>query len=364
MQAPADYPQAVEILIVDDSRTMRAALRRELETIGFRQIEEAENGEQGLGKLRAREFDLVLLDLDMPVLDGRETLRAIKSDPALCVIPVIVVSGSGQESNAISCITAGAEDFLNKPFDPVLLRARVVSSIERKRLRDQDRRLVAQLQHEKRLVELEKANSERLLLNILPRAVKERLEAGEKEIADSHAEVTIGFADIAGFSAIARRRSPAEVVSLLDRFFLEFEQIVENRGAEKIKTIGDNFMFAAGVPLAQPDHAAIAAACALDMVEAFARLDATLGTGFSIRVGLHSGPVVAGIIGKKKFAYDIWGDAVNIASRMESTGAPGRVHISKETRDLLGPEFAVEPRGTIECKGIGLVESFFLSRAG
>jgi len=150
----------------------------------------------------------------------------------------------------------------------------------------------------------------------------------------------------------------------LDRFFLEFEQIVENRGAEKIKTIGDNFMFAAGVPLAQPDHAAIAAACALDMVEAFARLDATLGTGFSIRVGLHSGPVVAGIIGKKKFAYDIWGDAVNIASRMESTGAPGRVHISKETRGLLGPEFAVEPRGTIECKGIGLVESFFLSRAG
>jgi class 3 adenylate cyclase len=100
------------------------------------------------------------------------------------------------------------------------------------------------------------------------------------------------------------------------------------------------------------------------MVEAFAHIDAMLGTGFSIRVGLHSGPVVAGIIGKKKFAYDIWGDAVNIASRMESTGSPGRVHISKETRNLLGHGFAAEPRGSIECRGIGLVESFFLSRGG
>ncbi|MFM8364824.1 MAG: adenylate/guanylate cyclase domain-containing protein, partial [Verrucomicrobiota bacterium] len=161
-------------------------------------------------------------------------LRAIKSDPALCVIPVIVVSGSGQESNAISCITAGAEDFLNKPFDPVLLRARVVSSIERKQLRDHDRQLLEQLHREKKLVEQEKANSDRLLLSILPAPIKHRLQSGEKEIADSHPAVTIGFVDIVGFSSLARQHTPAKLVAILDRFFGEFDRIVETHGAEKI----------------------------------------------------------------------------------------------------------------------------------
>lgn len=355
-----DSPASNPILVVDDSRVMRAALRRALEEIGCRRIEEAAHGREALEKLRASPFDLVLLDLDMPEMDGRETLRAIKSHPDWKVIPVIIVSGSGQESNAISCIAAGAEDFLNKPFDHVLLRARVVSSIERKQLRDHDRQLLAQLHHEKKLVELEKANSDRLLLNILPGPIKHRLQSGEKEIADSHPAVTIGFVDIVGFSSLARRHTPARLVAMLDRFFGEFDRVVEARGAEKIKTIGDNFMFATGVPLPDPQHARVAAECALEMMAAFERVNSLLGTGLAVRCGLHSGPVVAGIIGKKKFAYDIWGDAVNIASRMESTGAPGKIHISRDTRDLLGGAFRATPRGPVDCKGIGLVEGFFL----
>jgi class 3 adenylate cyclase len=351
---------ANRLLIVDDSRTMRAALRRALEEIGCRRIEEASHGREALEKLAAAPFDLVLLDLDMPEMDGRETLRAIKSHPDWKVIPVIIVSGSGQESNAISCITAGAEDFLNKPFDPVLLRARVVSSIERKQLRDQDRQLLAQLHREKKLVEQEKANSDRLLLSILPAPIKHRLQSGEKEIADSHPAVTIGFVDIVGFSSLARQHTPAKLLSILDRFFGEFDRIVDTHGAEKIKTIGDNFMFACGVPLPEPRHAQVAADCALEMMAAFKSVNSLLGTKLAIRCGLHSGPVVAGIIGKKKFAYDIWGDAVNIASRMESTSTPGKIHISRETRELLGNAFIATPRGPVECKGIGSVEGFFL----
>ena len=359
--SPATTPaSAHRILVVDDSRTMRAALRRALEEIGYRAIEEAAHGLEALEKLRAAPFDLVLLDLDMPEMDGRETLAAIKSHPDWKVIPVIIVSGSGQESNAISCIAAGAEDFLNKPFDPVLLRARVVSSIERKQLRDQDRLLLAQLHREKQLVEQERANSDLLLLNILPAPVKHRLQTGEKEIADSHPAVTIGFADIVGFSSMARRHTPPRLVSILDRFFGEFDRIMDRHGAEKIKTIGDNYMFASGVPLPEPLHAEVAADCALEILECFNRANETLGLGLAIRCGLHSGPVVAGIIGKKKFAYDIWGDAVNVASRMESTGAPGKIHISRDTRDLLGEAFVATPRGPVECKGIGPVEGFFL----
>lgn len=356
--SPADHP----ILVVDDSRVMRVALRRALEEIGCRRIEEAAHGREALEKIAAASFDLVLLDLDMPEMDGRETLRAIKSHPDWKVIPVIIVSGSEQQSNAIACIAAGAEDFLNKPFDPVLLRARVLSSLERKHLRDQDRRLLEQLHHEKKLVEQEKANSDRLLLNILPSPIKHRLQSGEKEIADSHPAVTIGFVDIVGFSSLARRHSPAQLLAILERFFGEFDRIIDSHGAEKIKTIGDNFMFASGVPLPEPLHARVAAECALDMMDAFERTDAQLGTGLSIRCGLHSGPVVAGIIGKKKFAYDIWGDAVNIANRMESTSTPGKIQISRDTRELLGDGFVTTPRGQVECKGIGTIEGFFLER--
>jgi adenylate cyclase len=356
MNSPAANP----ILVVDDSRVMRVALRRALEEIGCRRIEEAAHGREALEKLAAGSFDLVLLDLDMPEMDGRETLRAIKSHPDWKVIPVIIVSGSEQQSNAIACIAAGAEDFLNKPFDAVLLRARVLSSLERKHLRDQDRRLLAQLHHEKKLVEQEKANSDRLLLNILPAPIKHRLQSGEKDIADSHPAVTIGFVDIVGFSSLARRHTPAQLLGILERFFGEFDRIVETHGAEKIKTIGDNFMFASGVPLPEPRHAQVAAQCAIDMMAGFQRIDSQLGTGLAIRCGLHSGPVVAGIIGKKKFAYDIWGDAVNIANRMESTGAPGKIQISRDTRDLLGNAFATTPRGPVPCKGIGMVEAYFL----
>lgn len=355
-----DSPTAHPILVVDDSRVMRFALRRALGEIGCRHIEEATHGREALEKLAGSSFDLVLLDLDMPEMDGRETLRAIKSHPDWKVIPVIIVSGSEQQSNAIACIAAGAEDFLNKPFDPVLLRARVLSSLERKHLRDQDRRLLAQLHHEKKLVEREKANSDRLLLNILPAPIKHRLESGEKDIADSHPAVTIGFVDIVGFSSLACRHTPAQLLAILERFFGEFDRVIDGHGAEKIKTIGDSFMFASGVPLPELGHARVAAECALDMMAAFESVDAQLGTGLTIRCGLHSGPVVAGIIGKKKFAYDIWGDAVNIANRMESTGAPGKIQISRDTRKLLGDAFRAIPRGPVECKGIGAVEAFFL----
>lgn len=348
------------VLVVDDSRMMRMALIRSLQELGVAAITEAANGREALEKVSQSPLDLVLLDLDMPEIDGLSVLRTMKGNASHRAIPVVVVSGSEHTATAIQCIGAGAEDYLTKPFDPVLLRARITSSLERKRLRDLDQHHLQQLELEKSLLEREQEKSERLLLNVLPRAIAARLRQGEENIADKQESVSIAFVDLVGFTAYSRTAHPAELVSLLNRIFTAFDLIIERNGAEKIKTIGDSYMFAAGIPLPNADHARIVARCALDILETFDRLNALHGTSFQIRIGINSGSVVAGIIGKRKFAYDIWGDAVNIASRMESTGEPGKIHISESTREALGPGFRYEPRGTVECKGLGPVATYFL----
>lgn len=350
------------ILVVDDSRMIRLTISKHLRKIGFNQIDEAEDGSSAIDQLRSgKAYDLVLLDLDMPGINGFEFLKLIKSDPALRPIPVIVVSASDHISAAIQCITDGAEDFLNKPFDPVLLRARVFSSIEKKHLRDKDRQLLSQLATEKSLLEQEKEKSERLLLNVLPEAIAARLKNGEKVIAEKQACATVGFTDLVGFTPYARSAEPVDVVTLLNRIFSNYDLLSGRHGVEKIKTIGDCYMFAAGIPVHVADHARRVADTALEMVQFLDRFNKRFGTDFQIRIGINTGPLVAGIIGKQKFAYDIWGDAVNVASRLESSGMPGRIHISESTRAALGPDYECEPRGTIDCKGIGEVNTFFLT---
>jgi adenylate cyclase len=275
-------------------------------------------------------------------------------------VPVIVVSASDHISAAIQCITDGAEDFLNKPFDPVLLRARVFSSIEKKRLRDIDRQLFQALETEKSLLEQEKEKSEQLLLNVLPEAIAARLKKGEKVIAEKQEATTVGFTDLVGFTPYARNAEPVDVVTMLNRIFSNFDLMSARSGVEKIKTIGDCYMFAAGVPVPVADHARRVADTALEMLRFLERFNNRFGTEFQIRIGLNSGPLVAGIIGKQKFAYDIWGDAVNVASRMESSGVPGRIHISESTRIALGSDYEYEPRGVIEVKGLGQINTYFL----
>jgi class 3 adenylate cyclase len=207
---------------------------------------------------------------------------------------------------------------------------------------------------------VEQAKSEGLLLNILPRSIADRLKASTQPIADQLNSASILFADIVDFTPLAERLPPAEVVGILDHLFSHFDLLIERYGLEKIKTIGDSYMAAAGVPTPRPDHARAMALMALDMLDTM-RSNTDIGDlGLELRVGINSGPVVAGVIGRKRFSYDLWGDAVNTASRMESLGTPGRIQITGATRELLGAEFEYEPRGSIQVKGKGELETWYL----
>ena len=207
---------------------------------------------------------------------------------------------------------------------------------------------------------IEQEKSEILLLNILPRPIAERLKAATQTIADHFDATSILFADVVDFTPLSQRLPPVEVVGILDQLFSHFDALVERHGLEKVKTIGDCYMAAAGVPNPHPDHARMAALLALDMRDVVATSAVVGRLGLELRIGINSGPVVAGVIGTKRFLYDLWGDAVNTASRMESHGTPGEIQITRETYELLKDEFVCKPRGTILVKGKGRMETWYL----
>jgi class 3 adenylate cyclase len=220
-------------------------------------------------------------------------------------------------------------------------------------LRDRERAMMEEIR-------LAKERNETLLLSILPRAVVERINDGAGMVADHIPEATIVFADIVNFTPFSGQLSPADVVGVLNRIFSAFDRLVDQHRAEKIKTIGDGYMVAVGIPEPCDDHAAIAARLSLTMLDSFHLMRDELQAPIQLRVGMHIGPAVAGVIGERKFAYDIWGTTVNIASRMESHGAPDRVHVSKTVADRLAGQFKFIPRGAVEVKGAGLMETFWL----
>jgi adenylate cyclase len=207
---------------------------------------------------------------------------------------------------------------------------------------------------------VEQAKAENLLLNILPRPIAEKLKADSQPIADQFESASILFADVVDFTPWSERLPPAEVVGYLDHLFSHFDELAEKHELEKIKTIGDCYMVASGVPTPRSDHARALALMALDMLDAMRSADEIRHLGLELRVGINSGPVVAGVIGRKRFLYDLWGDAVNTASRMESHGTPGRIQITRATYELLVDEFECEPRGPIPIKGKGEIEAWYL----
>jgi adenylate cyclase len=345
--------QPSRILVVDDNASNRELLKRRLERQGH-SVALAENGSCSLEMLREAPFDLILLDLLMPDISGFDVLSILKSDPALRDIPVIVISALNEIDSIVRCIQAGAEDYLAKPFDPVLLRARIGSSLEKKHLRDREREALEALR-------IEKERSEQLLLNILPAPIIARLKSGETVIADHVRDVTILFADFVGFTELSSRLPAPELVGVLGRVFSAFDGLALKFGVEKIKTIGDAYMVACGLFDDRDDHAHAVADMALAMVETLEILNDTLPTPLEIRMGINSGDVVAGVIGAHKFIYDIWGDAVNIASRLESSSLPGRIQVSGSTYEHLGGDFILAPRDGLEIKGKGAMDAFFLT---
>ena len=344
--------QPSRILVVDDNASNRDLLSRRLQRQGHTVLQ-AEDGAAALATVEKEALDLVLLDLMMPGISGYDVLASLKGDPRFRDIPVIMISALSELDSIVRCIEAGADDYLAKPFDPTLLRARVGSSLEKKHLRDREREMVEALR-------VEKERSENLLLNILPKAIVTRLNGGETIIADQRSDVTILFADLIGFTKLSSRLAAADLVGLLNGLFSEFDRLALNLGVEKIKTIGDAYMVAGGLPEPRADHALAVADMALAMIETVKRMNRDLPTPLQMRIGIHSGEVVAGIIGTHKFVYDIWGDAVNIASRMESHSLPNRIQLSAATYLHLRHRFRLEPHGTVDIKGKGPMATYFL----
>jgi len=348
MEAAGDKAR---VLVVDDDALVRRALSRMLGNVGV-EVETAANGEAALSRLNDQpQIDLVLLDLHMPRLDGHGVLQRMHADPWTASVPVVVISGDQDTTTVARCIELGADDFLVKPFDQVLLRARVHSSLEKKRLSDMEAAYVRQLQEEDQ-------KSGRLIASMLPPPIATRLKAGDEIIADHFDDVSVLFADLVGFSPFAAANDPYTVVALLNDVFRAFDGIVAKFGIEKIKTIGDAYLAAGGLPKPMDDHVAATAEAALAMLEC-SRDGTTRGLG--LRIGMHRGPVIAGVIGADKPFYDLWGDTVNVASRMESRSEAGRIQVSASVREALGSRYAFESR-TVHVEGHGPVPTFYLSR--
>jgi adenylate cyclase len=342
------------VLVVDDHDFSRDAVARSL-TLDGHTVVTAKNGRQALTLLRAHAFDLVLLDIMMPEINGFEVLEQCRADSQLRQIPIVVISGNDDLGSVVRCVEMGAADYLLKPFDHVLFKARVDACLEKKRLHDKEQAYIRQLK-------AEQEKSERLLLNILPAPIAARLKLDQGIIAEQFDDVTVLFADIVDFTTLAARITPTELVGVLNQIFSLFDQLAEQHGLEKIKTIGDAYMVVGGLPVARADHAEAVADMALDMRRSIACFNAEHGELFTIRIGISCGPAVAGVIGTTKFAYDLWGDTVNTASRMESHGLPGHIQVSAAAYKRLRETYRFTPRGRIDVKGKGTMRTYLLER--
>ena len=249
--------------------------------------------------------------------------------------------------------------------DAFILGAAMIGTLVALRLLEQSRRRVffqdIVITRQSEALTREKERADALLLNVLPASITARLLDGERTIADEYPAVSVLFADIVGFTSLTAQRPAPEVIGLLGRLFARFDELVAERGLEKIKTIGDAYMVAGGLPEPRKDHAALVVDLGLAMIDVAAD-ERRNGTDIRLRVGVHSGPVVGGVIGDRKFAFDIWGDTVNVASRLESQGLPGRVHVSEATWRSLGDGFVGQSRGSSHLRGYGSMETYTVVR--
>lgn len=348
------------ILVVDDNEANRDVLSRRLLRDGY-EVMLAETGRQALGMAMRYHFDVILLDIMMPEMDGIEVLSELKKDPELRHIPVVMISAADEEESVVRCIQLGADDYLPKPFNRVLLRARINSLIERKRLRDDERSKAAELATALEKIEAQRKKTEQLLLNILPPTVAEELQTEGSVQPMYFEDVTIAFADIVGFTLATEQLPADELVGVLHRYFTAFDNIMVGYGLEKLKTIGDCYMFAGGCPVRNPSHPVDTILAALEMIHATREMAKLGPVDWQLRIGVHTGPVIAGVVGIHKFTFDIWGDAVNFSSRLESSGEAGRINVSASVYSRVKDFFACEKRGRVNIKDGREAEMYFVT---
>lgn len=345
-------PKKGSILIVDDNQMELDLLQRRIEFDGY-SATPCDHGSKVIDMLEKGSFDLVLLQIVMSEINGFEVLKLIKKSKAFPHLPIIVISPFKELDAVVRCFELGADDYLQKPFHAVIFKARVSDCIEKKKLIDREQEHFLNL-------EIEKKKSEALLLSILPAVIAERLKRGEEFIADRIEEASIIFIDIVNSSGLSEQLSPQGLILILDQVFSMIDRLIDRYQIEKIKTMGDSYMAAAGVPIPNKNHAETIANFALKILEGLKKLNKEQGCQLQIRIGIHSGPVVAGIIGAKKFNYDLWGKTVNLASRMESQGVPDKIQVTESTYNMLKKKYDFIPRGEIEVRGIGNFNTYFL----
>jgi adenylate cyclase len=324
------------LLVVDDNKVNRLLLGRSLEQQGHT-VEMAENGRQALKMLHSRPFDLVLLDIEMPEMNGYQVLEKATADLQLRDIPIIITSALEEMDSVVKCIEMGAEDYLTKPVNPVLLKARIGASLEKKRLRDQQRELIKKF-----------ATSE----------VATDLETSGFALGGKFVEATTMFSDIRSFTTIAESQTPAETIELLNTYYTLMFEAISDQGGVVNQMVGDGLMAIFGAPLLQPDHCEHAVKAALDMIDMIQLLNADrLAQGKSeirIGIGIASGQVIAGYTGTTRRAtYTCVGDTVNLAARLEShTKVIGKpILIDGATQSVLGSGIKTDAEGPIQLQG-------------
>ena len=366
------------ILCVDDEEnnlnSFRAALRRDYNVFT------ALSGEEGMEILVKNDIHVVVTDQRMPHMTGVQFLQHIPGDQDN--IRIILTGFTDMESIIEAINTGKVYRYIKKPWDKDELKITIDNAVETVILRRSNKKLIYELQvnneqlevkvqqrtreieKQKEIIEAAKAQSDSLLLNILPDEIAEELKKFGKSYARKHSQVSVLFSDIKGFSSIAETLTPVKLVMQLDEVFGAFDNIIAKYGMEKIKTIGDAYMCACGLPLSDEENAVKAVRAGMDMQ----RFINEFGLGnkiqnlpvFEVRIGVYTGPLVAGVVGLRKFAYDIWGDTVNLASRMEQHSEAGKVNISGETYRLIKEQFRCTYRGRIETKNKSQVDMYFV----
>lgn len=351
-QAPrrAALRPAAPVLVVDDNEINRDVLCRWLRHEGY-PVAEASNGRQALELVRAQPFDLVLLDVIMPELNGFQVLEQLKADPNLRHLPVIVISALEETDSVVRCIEMGAEDYLTKPFNQVLLRARLEACMEKKVLRDREILYLEQIRKEQE-------RADELLHVILPGEIVKELKATNAILPRRHGHVAVLFCDIVGFTPYCDQHQPEQVVSHLQQVIETWEETAQQHGVEKIKTVGDAFMAAAGLLRSLENPVLACVRCGLDILAQAQQWPVP----WQVRIGIHVGPVIAGVIGRRQFLFDLWGDTVNTAARMESHGIPNSLTLSRAAWEEVKPFYQGHSLGMVPIKGKGPMEMFRLDR--
>lgn len=342
----------VKILIADDSNAIRNFVKKILISKGY-QVQAFEDGKQLIDFLElGNTADLILLDNQMPNMNGVETLQYLKSKKEFSNYPVLFLSAIKEKDTVVQALELGADDYMEKPFHNNEFLARINVHVRMELLK---RSII----EKNILIEKEKEKSDQLLLNTLPKKIVEDLKTDGKTYPETFENVSVYFSDIAGFTSQSSKLEPGVLINELNEIFTEFDNIMEQNSCERIKTIGDAYLAVCGMPIPNNNHAENMMQSAIQIIEYLKNRNETNNIKWKIRIGIHSGKVTGGIVGVKKYIYDVFGDTINTASRMESNSLPMEINVSPITYNLLKDNYEFIERAPVEVKGKGKMNMYF-----